>query len=294
MLNLVALLSIVAMLMAYFLCNRTLRNQKPSVTNRHAYHRLALVPMTETNDPHMYENPSHYKKIGGKLRATSPQLVLMEKTMNAEFRDKIPWCLPPTYGNLEMHGAFPSVKTCRLEALCRTMVENIDVFRAEFNEHKAHFEMDSDCLAYNNYYGKIDINEGKYRFPRTRKVLETSADYTRTQPFNTYAGHRFMSTTFTVLYPGASIRPHFGPTNYRYRVHMCLDISGVGGIVTPYGTRFWKVGQLFILDDAYLHAGFYEGTCPRVIIMVDIAKAGLTYEYIDDMLYDVKADTPFN
>lgn len=62
-------------------------------------------------------------------------------------------------------------------------------------------------------------------FPETRKILGSSLDYVRTQAFNKYAKYNFMSTTFTVLYPGASIRPHFGPTNYKYRIHLCLGID---------------------------------------------------------------------
>lgn len=282
MVVLATILSIVIMLVAYFSHRRILRNQKPSVTDVQAYRKLAVVPIT------LYMNPFNYKRKRGKLIATSSQLVLMEKTINAKFSDKIPWCLPPTYGDLEMNGAFPSMKTCRLEALCRTMMENIDVFRKEFNANKAEFDENPEELGYGSRYGRIVLNDVYAKFPQTRKVLDQSADFARTQRFTEYASGYVFSTMFTVLYPGASIRPHFGTTNYRYRIHLCLDIDGVGGIVTPYGTRFWKAGQVFILDDSYLHAGFYEGTRPRVIIMVDIAKPGLTFEHIDCVLKDTE------
>lgn len=136
-------------------------------------------------------------------------------------------------------------------------------------------------------YGRIIVNrEGEEfgkEFNKNHKILEASVDYARTQVFNKYANNYFMATAFTVPYPGASIRPHFGPTNYKYRIHLCIDIDGVGGIVTAHGTRFRKVGQIFILDDSYLHAGFYNGTRPRVILMVDIAKPGLTPKHVDDI-----------
>lgn len=282
MVVLATILSVVIILMTYLLHRRILRDQKPSVTDTQAYRKLAVVQMT------LYTNPLNYKRRGGKLAATSPPLVLMERTINAKFSDKIPWCLPPTYGDLEMNGAFPSMKTCCLEALCRTMMENSDVFRTEFNANKAEFDDNPEKLGYGSRYGRIVLNDIYAKFPETRKVLNQSADFARTQRFIEYASGNLFSTMFTVLYPGASIRPHFGTTNYRYRIHLCLDIDGVGGIVTPYGTRFWKAGQVFILDDSYLHAGFYEGTRPRVIIMVDIAKPGLTFEHIDSVFRDTE------
>lgn len=132
MVLLVAVISLVTMFVA-FVYRRNLRNQKTSVTYKRVYHKLAMKRLYEHEDTHMYENPLNYKRKGGKLVATSPQLVLMEKTINAQFSNKIPWCLPLIYGDLEMNGAFPSIKMCRLEALCHSMIENVDVFRVEFN-----------------------------------------------------------------------------------------------------------------------------------------------------------------
>lgn len=256
---------------------------KPSVTDKYAYRELAIGPVLQSGS-FLYENPANYERKCGKLVAISSQLQSQEKDLNSRFRDKIPWCLPPNFGDLEMKGSFPTAKDCRLEALCRMMKSNSMAFTSEFNEHKAMSVNNPEKLGYGNRYFRIDINEGdESMFPETRKILGSSLDYVRTQEFNKYANYNFLSTTFTVLYPGASIRPHFGPTNYKYRIHLCLDIDGVGGIVTAYGTKYWKVGDIFILDDSYLHAGFYEGTRPRVIIMVDIAKPGLKREHIDDM-----------
>lgn len=278
-----AKVSIAIMLVAYLLHRRMSCNQKPSVTDQRAYHRLAFASMAQATDPHMYENPSNYKRSGGKLKATSPQLVRMEKTINAKFRDKLAWCLPPTYGDLEMNGPFPTAKTCGLEALCKTMTDNVNVFRTEFNANKAHFADNPEKLGYGSRYGRIHVNRVQDEFPRTCRILEASVDYARTQTFIKYTGGEIFATMFTVLYPGASIRPHFGPTNFRYRIHLCLDIDGIGGIVTAHGTRLWKVGQIFILDDSYLHAGFYDGTRPRVILMVDITKPCLTLQHIDSI-----------
>ena len=269
-----------------FVCviHKSLIKAKPSVTDKVAYHDLAIGPIHKMGK-FLYETPANYERKRGKLVAVSSELQLQENDLNSRFRDKIPWCLPANFADLDMRGAFPTVKDCRLEALCRVMKENVSIFTSEFNEHKTSFVENPENLGYGNHYFRIDINqcEGSM-FPETRKTLYSSLDYARTQEFNKYAKYNFLSTTFTVLYPGASIRPHYGPTNYKYRIHLCLAVGGVGGIVTAYGTRYWRVGEIFILDDSYLHAGFYEGTRPRVIIMVDIAKPGLKAEHIDGML----------
>ena len=273
---------VVSMVVAYCVHRRIKNSNKPSVTDNKIYLELLkehMIPLEEA----IYENPNNYTRKHGKLVATSPQLLLLEKQINTTFRDKIPWCMPPTHGNVEMNGPFPSIETCHLEALCHTMTKNIKVFTSEFNAHKKLFVENPEKLGYGGRYGRIVVNRTNEGFCKTRKILEASVDYARTQVFNRYANHFFMATSFTILYPGACIRPHFGPTNYKYRIHLCIDIDGVGGIVTAYGTRFWKVGQIFILDDSYLHAGFYDGTRPRVILLVDIAKPDLAPEHVADM-----------
>ena len=248
--NIVLFAFVVSMVVVYYAHRRIKINNKPSVTDHKFYHKLLQKPLLLLESC-IYENPDNYKRKHGTLVAISNQLLLAEKTINASFRDKIPWCMPTTYGDVEMNGAFPSIETCRLQALCRTLKKNTEVFTSEFNAHKDQFIENPEKIGYGGRYGRIIVNregqEFSEEFVKTRKILDASADYTRTQMFNKYANTYFMATAFTVLYPGASIRPHFGPTNYKYRIHLCIDIDGVGGIVTTHGTRFWKVGQIFIL-----------------------------------------------
>lgn len=272
---------VIALVIGYSVGNRIIKNRKPSVTSREHYRQLAIRPLI-LKGSFIYEDPSNYTRKDGKLEATSAELILQEKRVNSVFRDKIPWCMPPKYGNLEMNGAFPSIQTCGLEDICNKMRRNINVFAEEFNANKEKFMHNPELIGYGGHYGRIELNNVD-EFPETNRILRSEPRYNVSQTFNERAGHIIMGTVFTVLYPGASIRPHFGPTNYKYRIHLCLDIDGEGGIVTAYGTRMWEVGKIFILDDSYLHAGFYEGTRPRVILMVDIAKNGLTFEDIDEL-----------
>lgn len=263
-----------------------LRRRKPSVTDSEIYHNICFL-RRKLSASFMYENPSNFEIKDDKLVPTCVEIRSRETFLSSYFRDKIPWCLPPIFGGgLEMKGPFPSTKACRLEDLESLLKSNMVTFMTDFNDHRDQFVENPEELGYGNVYGRIDVNgDGNaLAFAETRKLLGQDPDYARTQDFNKYAQFNFMATFFTILYPGASIRPHFGPTNYKYRLHICLDVDGVGGIVTAYDTRFWKKGEVFILDDSYLHAGFYEGTRPRVILMVDIAKRGLNQSHVDHFL----------
>lgn len=279
---------IIVIVIGYGVRQRIKNNRKPSVTSSELYRKLAIEPLVREGT-FIYEDPGNYARRHGILEATSAELVLKEKQINGRFRDKIPWCMPPTYGNLEMNGAFPSVQECGLEDICNKMRKNIGVFASEFNSNKDRFMENPERIGYGGRYGRIEINEGD-GFPETNGVLRSEPRYVTSQEYNKRAGYSMMATMFTVLYPGASIRPHFGPTNYKHRIHLCLDIDGEGGIVTAYGTRTWEIGKIFILDDSYLHAGFYEGTRPRVILMVDIAKTGLTFQDVDESFRYDKED----
>ena len=282
-------LVVLCLFVAHFVRQRITKNKKPSVTDRRAYHRTIGKHLLDLEQG-LYENPDNFSHESGTLVAVSPKLQLAELKINTSFRDKIPWCMPPTFGDVEMKGAFPSVETCRLQVICNLLKKNVNVFSSEFNLHKDQFMENPEKIAYGGKYGRIVVNreDGEHtkNFAQTRKILETSADYVRTQAFNGIANRYFMATAFTVLFPGARIRPHFGPTNFKYRIHLCIDIDGVGGIVTAHGTRYWKRGQIFVLDDSYLHAGFYDGTRPRVILMVDIAKHQLSSSHVELMKDD--------
>ena len=237
---------------------------------------------------HVYEDPDNYIIKDDKIVSISPEINEMEYFFNYEFKDKPLWCLTPLYADLPMNGPFPTIKECGLSDFCETLKKNIHIFKTDFNKNTDKFVNNPEKLGYNNNYGRIDINRDG--FEETKKILNSNNHYKLTQMFNRYAGYSFMSTTFTILFPGGAIRPHYGPTNFKYRIHLCLDIDGDGGLVTPYGTRRWKTGEIFILDDSYLHSGFYEGTRPRVIIMIDMAKPNLKYEHIDRLIKSVKED----
>jgi hypothetical protein len=233
----------------------------------------------------VYEEPSNFYIKNEKIYPFDKVSKIENKLNNYYFYDKIEWCFPNVYADLPMIGPFPSIEECGLGEICKLMKDNIDIFKEDFNNNRDKYIENPETLGYNQPYGRIDIlNSEDDDFEMTKEVLNRSKDFTRSQFMNSQAGYTFLSTTFTVLYPGGSIRPHHGPSNYKYRIHLCIDIDGKGGLVTPYGSRYWKEGEIFILDDSYLHSGFYEGNRPRVILMVDISKKGLKLDDIECLI----------
>lgn len=257
-------------------------NRRYSVSNKKQYSIIRHLYLGNRD----FEDPLNFEIINEKITPCSDKILKLYQKINSCFYDKIEGCFPNHYAiHLPMLGSFPSIEECGLGEICELMKNNINIFREDFNTNRDKYIENPEKLGYNQPYGRIDVlNSENEDFEKTKEVLNRSNDFTRTQFLNRQAGYTFLSTTFTVLYPGGSIRPHHGPTNYKWRIHLCIDIDGKGGLVTLDGTRYWKEGEIFILDDSYLHAGFYEGTKPRVILMVDIAKPGIKLDDIECLI----------
>ena len=95
--------------------------------------------------------------------------------------------------------------------------------------------------------------------------------------------------SISVLNPGTQVRPHFGPTNARVRLHLGIDVPEGAGIkvgsrIERYILNFvylhkamkkhvgsWAEGRCIAFDDAFQHAVWHNGTRPRVVLIVDVS-----------------------
>ena len=79
------------------------------------------------------------------------------------------------------------------------------------------------------------------------------------------------SAYFSVLTPGARLRPHCGPTNIRLRVHIGLDVpSSAAAMRVGNETRVWKEGSALVFDDSFEHEVWNESNEPRLVFIFDI------------------------
>ena len=78
------------------------------------------------------------------------------------------------------------------------------------------------------------------------------------------------SAYFSVLSPGARLRPHCGPTNARLRVHVGIDVPKGAAMRVGHETRPWREGEAFVFDDSFEHEVWNDGTSPRLVFIFDV------------------------
>ena len=81
---------------------------------------------------------------------------------------------------------------------------------------------------------------------------------------------------FSVLRPGAAIRPHVGYTSDVLRLHLglvvpCGDPSRAG-IRVGHETRGWSEGECLLFDDTQEHSAWNRHELPRVVLLVDLLR----------------------
>mgnify|MGYP001791972439 CR=1 FL=1 len=90
----------------------------------------------------------------------------------------------------------------------------------------------------------------------------------------------FANVSFSVVQPGTSISPHYGPTNVRIRCHLGLQVSRPDtSYMTVNGRRVsWKYGRCSIFDDSFLHGVDHsaDNPDPRAVLLVDFWHPELT------------------
>lgn len=85
------------------------------------------------------------------------------------------------------------------------------------------------------------------------------------------------SVEFSILDEGTHIKPHCGPSNHKWRLHLGVVVpSGcsirVGDPTAESSRRPWEEGKVILFDDSYEHEIFHEGQGegPRVVLIVDV------------------------
>ena len=78
---------------------------------------------------------------------------------------------------------------------------------------------------------------------------------------------------FSVLKPGAQLKPHTGNSPRLLRAHLTL-VEARGAYIEVQGERRgWADGELFVFDDNRTHHVAHRGDTDRVVLIVDFIKA---------------------
>jgi hypothetical protein len=94
------------------------------------------------------------------------------------------------------------------------------------------------------------------------------------QPYHPYLG----TVGFNVMAPGAKLSMHYGMVSKYVRFHMGITCDPEAKfMVNDYQPRAWEDGKVWAFDDgdAY-HGTVHNGTTKRVILLIDIDRAGFT------------------
>lgn len=75
---------------------------------------------------------------------------------------------------------------------------------------------------------------------------------------------------FSVLRPGAHIRPHHGLLNTRLICHLPLVVPDGCALRVGAETRTWEEGRMLIFDDSFEHEAWNRGSGTRVILLFEI------------------------
>jgi aspartyl/asparaginyl beta-hydroxylase (cupin superfamily) len=126
----------------------------------------------------------------------------------------------------------------------------------------AHLAGDVSWSAYHLLRGGEPVEGHAERFPLTLAALDRT-------PMPRMAGRAPMAL-FSMLKPGAHIRPHHGLLNFRLICHLPLIApSGCALRVGNY-QREWREGELLIFDDSMEHEAWNQSDRQRVILLFEI------------------------
>jgi len=81
---------------------------------------------------------------------------------------------------------------------------------------------------------------------------------------------------FSVLRPGAHIKPHHGISNVKVAVHLPLLVNEQCALRVGDEWRSWQAGQCLIFDDSFEHEAYNRGAQVRVVLIFEIWHPDIT------------------
>jgi aspartyl/asparaginyl beta-hydroxylase (cupin superfamily) len=155
-----------------------------------------------------------------------------------------------------------------LEALLRSEAEEFEPYVAADADKSggtapnAHLAGDASWSAYHLLRGGEPVAGHAERFPETLAALEVA-------PLPRVAGRAPMAL-FSLLKPGAHIRPHHGLFNFRLICHLPLVAPPDCTLRVGNQLRQWNEAELLIFDDSMEHEAWNRSDRQRIILLFEI------------------------
>ena len=85
-------------------------------------------------------------------------------------------------------------------------------------------------------------------------------------------GVSIITSQFLRLEPGVQLRPHCGEGNFRWVMHLGLDVPSGVAITVGGKTVAWEEGKVIVFDDSYLHSVEHNGDRDRVVLAMQVRR----------------------
>jgi aspartyl/asparaginyl beta-hydroxylase (cupin superfamily) len=155
-----------------------------------------------------------------------------------------------------------------LEALLAAQAEQFEPYvaadadRSGGTAPNAHLAGSTNWSAYHLLKGGEPVDGHAEHFPVTLAALERA-------PMPRLAGRSPMAL-FSLLKPGAHIRPHHGLFNFRLICHLPLIVPPGCTLRVGNQQRNWNEGELLIFDDSMEHEARNQSDRQRIILLFEI------------------------
>ena len=106
--------------------------------------------------------------------------------------------------------------------------------------------------------------------PGAAETAPTAYSVLREQAVRTGAICPLLESHFSVLLPGARIKPHCDLWNFSINLHLAIDVPEGCGITVAGETRQWEEGRCLLFDYSFEHEAWNEGAAPRTCLLVDL------------------------
>ena len=137
-----------------------------------------------------------------------------------------------------------------------------DADRSGGRAPNAHLAGSASWSAYHLLKRGIPVEGHAERFPKTLAAIEQA-------PLPRMAGRAPMAL-FSLLNPGAHIRPHHGLFNFRLICHLPLIVPAGCSFRVGNQLREWREGELLIFDDSMEHEAWNRSDQQRIILLFEI------------------------
>ncbi|MFL6722976.1 MAG: aspartyl/asparaginyl beta-hydroxylase domain-containing protein, partial [Sphingomicrobium sp.] len=155
-----------------------------------------------------------------------------------------------------------------LEALLRSQAEQFEPYigadadRSGGTAPNAHLAGDASWSAFHLLKGGVPVEGHAERFPETLATLQLA-------PLPRVADRSPMAL-FSLLKPGAHIRPHHGSFNFRLICHLPLIVPSDCTLRVGNQQRQWREGELLIFDDSMEHEAWNRSNQQRIILLFEV------------------------